>query len=496
MSESITDSELATTAVISHLSGRFRGKTKRLTGELLRIGTADDAEIRISARDLPPGPSSVPPGEPHGTLVRVGEIYELRASEEADIWVNGVRAVQSNLESGDILEVGEGGPVIRFRIYPAGSGAFKSVAEVFADCLECVRHARSPAERAGLLLAGPPVELLTRTAPRVRALVGLAILSPFIAVAALWIQSQRFEAHLQSELETVRRMNEVAKLSDARSLSDERIEALRAALAENVNRIATLEQRSGARGRVIAMASRSVVFIQGAWGFDAPDGSPLRIAVGPDGNPLTEPSGPRLTIDGDGPPVEILFTGTGFVVSHDGLLLTNRHVAEPLGLHLVRASDTKDAALLRCDPVDAEVTSLELSDATPRAGDEVVVLGYPTGITALVARADPEAVQALRDRGPLDFWDVALQLSRGGLIAPLATAGVVGQVTDGAVVYDAETTHGGSGGPVLDLDGRVLAINTAILPDFDGSNLGVPAVEAFRLLKDDGNAATRPVVAD
>jgi S1-C subfamily serine protease len=87
-------------------------------------------------------------------------------------------------------------------------------------------------------------------------------------------------------------------------------------------------------------------------------------------------------------------------------------------------------------------------------------------------------------------------LTTDSALAPLATAGVVGQVTDGAVVYDAETTHGGSGGPVLDLDGRVLAINTAILPEFGGSNLGVPAVEAFRLLKDDGNAATRPVVAD
>jgi len=123
-----------------------------------------------------------------------------------------------------------------------------------------------------------------------------------------------------------------------------------------------------------------------------------------------------------------------------------------------------------------------------------VVLGCPTGITALVARADPGTVSALRDGGPLDFWEVALQLSRRGLIAPLATAGVVGQVTTGAIVYDAETTYGGSGGPVLDLDGRVLALNNAILPDFGGSNLGVPAVEAFRLLETDGNSVARAAV--
>ena len=53
-----------------------------------------------------------------------------------------------------------------------------------------------------------------------------------------------------------------------------------------------------------------------------------------------------------------------------------------------------------------------------------------------------------------------------------------------AVVYDADTTHGGSGGPVLSLDGRVLAVNAAILEDFGGSNLGVPSAEGLRMLRE------------
>ena len=59
---------------------------------------------------------------------------------------------------------------------------------------------------------------------------------------------------------------------------------------------------------------------------------------------------------------------------------------------------------------------------------------------------------------------------------------VVGQVTAGSVVYDAETTSGGSGGPVVSLRGEVVAVNMAILPEFGGSNLGVPAHRARALL--------------
>jgi S1-C subfamily serine protease len=78
---------------------------------------------------------------------------------------------------------------------------------------------------------------------------------------------------------------------------------------------------------------------------------------------------------------------------------------------------------------------------------------------------------------------VARRLSNSGHIAPLATKGIVGQANPSAVVYDAETTRGSSGGPVLGVDGRVLALNVAVMREFGGSNLGVPAGEARRVLE-------------
>jgi hypothetical protein len=159
-------------------------------------------------------------------------------------------------------------------------------------------------------------------------------------------------------------------------------------------------------------------------------------------------------------------------------------MAAPFDVEHVRSSEQADVAVLRCALQSGEVPPLRLSVEPPRAGQEVIVLGYPTGMHALLARIETPYVEALLAGGPLDFWKVAERLAADGHIAPLATLGIVGQVSSGSVVYDAETTHGGSGGPVLDLGGEVVAVNAAVVPEFGGSNLGVPANQAVVLLAD------------
>ena len=104
------------------------------------------------------------------------------------------------------------------------------------------------------------------------------------------------------------------------------------------------------------------------------------------------------------------------------------------------------------------------------------MLGYPLGLRALMARSDLRFIEALRAENVTDFWEQAERLSAAGFMAPLASRGIVGQVTEANVVYDAETTRGGSGGPVLNLQGEVVAINTAFLREFGGSNIGLPVV--------------------
>jgi S1-C subfamily serine protease len=75
------------------------------------------------------------------------------------------------------------------------------------------------------------------------------------------------------------------------------------------------------------------------------------------------------------------------------------------------------------------------------------------------------------------------ELARRKLIRPLATQGHLGVVAIDRLVYDAQTTSGGSGGPVFNSNGKVIGVNFAMLSGFAGSNFAVPISHAARFLE-------------
>ena len=192
-------------------------------------------------------------------------------------------------------------------------------------------------------------------------------------------------------------------------------------MTSNVTRLEELELRSTASSRVIAQSGASVAFLQGVYGYRERDGSRmLRQVINTGGVPMITPRGrPMLSLEGDGPVVELQFTGTGFLVGEAGLLVTNRHVALPweqsgagdvpliegvepvmvrlLGylpgemaavpLVLVQASESADLALLRPQDAGPQVAGLRLAEKLPASGDEVIVMGYPTGLRSMLAQS-------------------------------------------------------------------------------------------------------------
>lgn len=496
--------------VVSFLAGSRRGDTLRLGGDELTIGSDQAADIV-----LPPDTEPLPLPH-HATLRRRGQTYEVLAKPGGGVWVNGESVEQLVLASGDVLEIGRDGAVLRFRLYDADAAPYKSLPEVFSDCLECAQAEDGMVRKATTLARVVPRELATQTTRRFRIATVVAVTGVAVATGFVARRNADLEARLLGQVERIDGLSAFIPTEEGSAVSAGEMDDLLERLRSTADRVEALEAITTANARVISNATPAIVFIQGSYRFVEPETRrPLRTVLGSSGQPLRNPLGhPALSLEGDGPPLEIFLTGTGFIVSADGLAVTNRHVALPwefdqaaegviaagfepmwhrvqafIGgdpaphpVDVVRTSDDADLAVVLIGEVDDTLPFLALTDEAPRAGDGVIVMGYPLGLRALLARTDADLVERLRAEGITDFYEQAERIATAGFMQPLASRGIVGQVTEARVVYDAETTSGGSGGPVLDLEGRVVAINTAILPEFGGSNLGVPSAKALELL--------------
>jgi S1-C subfamily serine protease len=225
-------------------------------------------------------------------------------------------------------------------------------------------------------------------------------------------------------------------------------------------------------------------------------------------------------VSGHGQSLRARVAGTGFVVA-PGLLATNRHVAEPwygdrevaaalrqggspvleklvayfpgspLPIKLETAVLAKhgDLAVLRLETTafTKNLRPLTLSQTLPHVGEPVSVLAYPMGVTGMVAKS-PAVVYERLSLHP-DDADTAGELAALSLIRPSATFGHIGDVTGDKLIYDAPTARGGSGGPVLNLRGEVVGINSAYIDGFSGGTLGITAAELRPLMETAKRAA-------
>lgn len=513
-----TATRMAMTASLEHLTGSARGTATWLSGAALDVSLSEDRLVRITESG-----GEQPEGDLIARLHRSEGTYEIEPRDAHAIWVNGERISAKRLEHRDLIEFGDTGPLSRFRLYQEGSPVGKSVADIVSDCIDYARVSRKP---FGVRFSRALRDMFRGFARQTTVLFRLSVIAAIIVLAATTFHQSRSTVRLQQQVESdaVRLESFASALARARqeALQPGDLNAVRQELGHRLTaateRLAVLEERSDASARVIASAMQSIVFLQGAYGFrETATNRMLRHAVDDEGRSLFSPRGqPMLTLEGDGPVAERQFTGTGFVVTTTGALLTNRHVAlpwefdasvealgeqgmepvsikfigylpnirEPFPVRLLKASDDADLAVLQCQGVTGGIPRLRLSDTPPKPGDEAIVMGYPTGLRSMLAQTGDAFIEKLQNGDDLDFWAVAARLSGEQFIQPLASRGIIGQVTRATVVYDAETTHGGSGGPVLDINGEVIAVNAAIIPEYGGSNLGVPAEYARRLLED------------
>ena len=293
---------------------------------------------------------------------------------------------------------------------------------------------------------------------------------------------------------------------------------LRKQLLDTQGRLNRLESEGKFAETIVKSYGSSVCLLHVVVEFlDRGTGNSIRIAVDSLGKPLLDDKGMvQLDIAGNGPHLQLDVFGTGFLVRHDGRLLTNHHVAEPwwgndelktlidhgaaayalsytayfpggqkgISAKLDKISAQADVATLRLDGgLPTHSTLLDLDDRKDAsvAGDAVVLIGYPTGIEGILARAGPEAAKEITGNNT-EVRQIVSQLAAQKLIRPTTTQGHIGDVLQDKIVYDAATTSGGSGGPLFNRNGKVIGVNFAILNGFGGSNLAVPVKYAKELL--------------
>ena len=168
-------------------------------------------------------------------------------------------------------------------------------------------------------------------------------------------------------------------------------------------------------------------------------------------------------------------SGTGFIIGESGIIVTNYHVVENASKlvvtlsnnsqwpgKLIGADPNNDLAIVRIQaPVDS-YDVLEFSNSNDIVvGQKVLALGNPFGLR---------------------------QTLTTGIISALGRtiAAKNGRKIEGIIQTDAAINPGNSGGPLLDSEGKVIGINTAIIGSAGSVGIGfaVPSNTALRILPD------------
>jgi len=328
-------------------------------------------------------------------------------------------------------------------------------------------------------------------------------------------QNQELSASVSKQLEELRAesadLRKQISTSNGASVAD-----LDSRLKQTDSRIGKLETESRIAQEIVRDYSNSVCLIYSIVGFrDRKSGARLMFAgIDATGKPLTDDKGNVIvTTEGGSRPVYLYVFGSGFLIDATGHILTNHHVLQPwwhnaipvpsdtfeptiesmsayfpgyekpMPVHVRSLSEEFDLGLATVDLPQSRPRPVAIDQQAAVSGSPVVLIGYPTGVEGILARIDEPTLKQIAGAAGNDTEGLVQELARRKLIRPLVTQGHLGVVGPDRLVYDAQTTHGGSGGPVFDASGKVIGVNFAVLSGFSGSNFAVPISRAASMLE-------------
>ncbi len=197
-------------------------------------------------------------------------------------------------------------------------------------------------------------------------------------------------------------------------------------------------------------------------------------------NITSQGAGGGFGLFGFAQPEQLQAAGTGIIISADGLILTNRHVV-PEGTTSVSvtlsdgtelkdvsvvgrtsATDSLDVAFLKVNNLQShKLTAAVIGDSsTVQVGDDVVAIGNALG-----------QFQNTVTRGIISGYGRSVQAgSDSGGATPSAST----ENLDDLFQTDAAINEGNSGGPLVNLNGQVIGMNTAIAGNAQNVGFSIP----------------------
>ena len=172
---------------------------------------------------------------------------------------------------------------------------------------------------------------------------------------------------------------------------------------------------------------------------------------------------------------KILGHGSGFFISNQGHVATNRHVIEAAKrvvvlfcqgdrvffreADLVGKGETVDLAILKIDPISSAKV-VKICTAELVAAQAVMSVGFPGAIDVIDSWATFEGVDI--NKRTVDGRITSPEAKADFIPAVFSGAVAKCEIEDGAkwVLHSAKVSGGKSGGPLIDADGRVCGINT------------------------------------
>ena len=171
-------------------------------------------------------------------------------------------------------------------------------------------------------------------------------------------------------------------------------------------------------------------------------------------------------------PTDTIALGSGVIIRPDGYIITNYHVVQGAGTLTVKLRDGRrfEAKMVGSDP--------------------------PTDLAVVRIAADDLPVAALGDSNEMAVGHLVLAIGNPYGMDRTVTQGIIsatGRANVGIADYedfiqtDAAINPGNSGGPLIDIEGRVIGINTAILSrtgGFQGIGLAIPSNMAKKVIEE------------